>query len=148
MQTLLTIAEASRLTGKHRDTIRKWAKDHPHAVKTAENGKRRIIAEMLAVDYKLAEEEAQKVEIREDASEAIRAELEELKKQNAELLAKNEKLAEKNDKLTDKITEFADALIKLTDQQQQLTAQFNQHILTAQIEEEKPSKFRLFKRKK
>lgn len=148
METLLTIAEASRLTGKHRDTIRKWAKEHPQAVKTTENGKRKLIAEMLTLDYQTEAQPAQKVEVKEAEGEAIAAELELLKKQNAELLAANSALTEKNDKLTEKITEFADALIKLTDQQQQLTAQFNQHLLAAQVEEEKPRKFGIFKRKK
>lgn len=139
MQTLLTIAEASRLTGKHRDTIRKWAKEHPQGIKQTEDGKKRIIAEALALEYPLEAKEAHKIDIAPTEEEnALRIELEALKKQNEALQALNGEMLKKNDALTERLAGFADALIQLTDQQQKLTAQMNQHlILAANNEEEK-----------
>lgn len=148
MQTLITIAEATRLTGKHRDTIRKWTKEHPNGIKQTEDGKKRIIAEMLALDYALERKEARRIDIEptEDAT-ALRNEIEALKQQNEALLKQNAEMAKKNDALTERLAGFADALIKLADQQQQLTAQVNQHLmLTAQTEKPK-RKFGLFGKK-
>lgn len=148
MQTLLTIAEASRLTGKHRDTIRKWTKEHPDGVKQTEDGKRRIIAERLALDYALEAKEPRKIDVKptEDV-EALRRELDALKLQNQELAKQNQEATKKNDALTERLAGFADALIKLADQQQQLTAQVNQQLmLTAKAEPKR--RFGLFGKKK
>ena len=143
MAEYITIAEASRRTGKHRDTIRNWTKTHSQSLKIVD-GKKLIKADVLALDYPM--EQAKKIDISQPSAdyEAIRKELDELK-------AENRRLQERNDKLTDKISELADALVKLTDQQQQLTAQYTQKMLMAEAESqptEKPAKrFNLFRRK-
>lgn len=150
METLITIAEATRLTGKHRDTIRKWTKEHPKGVKRGNNGRALIRAEMLALDYALEQKPARKIDIEPAKDEtALISEINALKEQNKSLLEQNAKLIEKNDQLTERLANFADELIKLADQQQQLTAQVNQHLmLTAKTGEPAKRKFGLFTRKK
>jgi hypothetical protein len=148
METLITIAEATHLTGKHRDTIRKWTKEHPNGVKKTEDGKRRIIAEMLALDYAIERKEPRKIDIEPSEDQtALRSEIEALKRQNEALVKQNAEMLKKNDALTDRLAGFADALIKLADQQQQLTAQVNQQLMLTAKTEEPKRRFGLFRKK-
>lgn len=121
MKEYLTIGQASKLVGKHEDTIRKLAKENPNKCRRDENHKNAyLIPKDLVLAKYGAKTEGKKVEIHSEGSvdselvKELRSRIQYLEKQIEDYKARESE----NDKRLDNIV---DTLSKSLDQQQRLT---------------------------